>query len=186
MLLSFPPHNHFVGQFLSRLDFVAQKLNIHTKCLIRAYWFWKAPKLCFDAKKVFRPLGQILTFFVLTESVFFTASTSLQGKLNFLVSSHNFLTFFEKMLFRKIVQYCPKLFKNLTFTSKKCSTRLVRFLHFLFWLKVCFLRFQPAWKESSIFLLHHTIFSHFWKNVVSKDQKCEKIVWWSNKMEVSL
>ena len=90
------------------------------------------------------------------------------------------------MLFRKIVQYCPKWFKNLTFTSKKCSARLVRFLHFLFWLKVCFLRLQPACKENSIFLLPHTIFSHFWKNVVSKDQKCEKIVWWSKEIELSL
>ena len=101
MLLSFPPHIHFVGQFLSRLDFVVQSPNIHTKCLIQAYWFWKA--------------------------------------------------------------------QNCVLMQKKCSARLVRFLHFLFWLKACFLRLQPACKESSIFLLPHTIFSHFWKNVVSKD-----------------
>ena len=186
MVLSFPPHIHFVGQFLSRLDFVVQSPNIHTKGLIQDYRFWKA--------------------------------------------------------------------QNCVLMQKKCSGRLVRFLHFLFWLKACFLRLQPACKESSIFLLPHTIFSHFWKNVVSKDcsilskivqkpyfyvkkvfrplgqiltffvstknvfftastiayketsilllhhtifshflsfettffQKCEKIVWWSNKMEVSL
>ena len=101
MLLSFPPHIHFVGQFLSRLDFVVQSPNIHTKCLIQPYWFWKA--------------------------------------------------------------------QNCVLMQKKCSARLVRFLHFLFWLKTCFVRPQLAYKETSILLLHHTIFSHFWKNVVSKD-----------------
>ena len=93
MLLSFPPHIHFVGQFWSQLNFVVQSSNIHTKCLIQDYRFWKA--------------------------------------------------------------------QNCVLMQKKWSGRLVRFLHFLFWLKACFLRLQPACKESSIFLLHHTIFSHF-------------------------
>ena len=117
MLLSFPPHIHFVGQFWSQLNFVVQSPNIHTKGLIQDYRFWKS--------------------------------------------------------------------QNCVLMQKKWSGRLVRFLHFLFWLKACFLRLQPACKESSIFLLPHTIFSHFWKNVVSKDKKCEKIVWWSKKIELS-
>ena len=83
MVLSFPPHIHFVGQFWSQLNFVVQSPNIHTKCLIQAYWFWKA--------------------------------------------------------------------QNCVLMQKKCSGRLVRFLEFLFWLKACFLRLQPACKESSIF-----------------------------------
>ena len=99
--MSFPPHIHFVWQFLSQLNFVAQSPNIHTKCLIQDYWFWKA--------------------------------------------------------------------QNCVLMQKKWSGRLVRFLHFLFWLKTCFLRLQLAYKETSIFLLHHTIFSHFWKNDVSQD-----------------
>ena len=92
MLLSFPPHIHFVGQFWSQLNFVVQSSNIHTKCLIQDYRFWKA--------------------------------------------------------------------QNCVLMQKKWSGRLVRFLHFLFWLKTSFLRLQLAYKESSIFLLHHTIFSH--------------------------
>ena len=126
----------------------------------------KSSKLCFDAKKVFRPLGQILTSFVLTKSVFFYGFNQFARKNQFSCFLTQSSHIFEKMLFRKIVQYCPKSFKKLTFTSKKCSARLVRFLHFLFWLKLCFLRLQPACKESSISLLHHTIFSHFGEHVV--------------------
>ena len=118
MLLSFPPHIHFVRQFWSQLNFVVQSPNIHTKCLIQAYWFWKA--------------------------------------------------------------------QNCVLMQKKCSARLVRFLHFLFWLKTCFVRPQLAYKEISILLLHHTIFSHFWSFETTFFQKCEKIVWWSKKIELSL
>ena len=71
-------------------------------------------------------------------------------------------------MFRNIIQYCWKCFQELTFTSKKWSAHLVKFLHFLVWLKMCFLRLQLAYKETSIFLLPHTIFSHFWKNDVSQ------------------
>ena len=53
-----------------------------------------APRSAFHVKKVVRPLGQILPFF-LTKDVFFLASTSLQGKLNFLGSRHNFLLFLK-------------------------------------------------------------------------------------------
>jgi hypothetical protein len=130
MVLSFPPHINFVGQFLSRLDFVAQKPNIHTKCLIRAYWFWKAPKLCFDAKKVFRPLGQILTFFVLTKNVFFTASTSLQRNLHFVASSHNFLTFLKKCCSARLFNIVQNRSKSLLLRQKSVP---------------------PAWSDSYIF-----------------------------------
>ena len=93
MLLSFPLHIHFVGQFLSQLNFVAQMPNIQKEAVDSSFKIRKSSKTCFDAKKVVRPLGQILTFFVWTKTFFFTASTSLQEKLNFLASSHNFLTF---------------------------------------------------------------------------------------------
>ena len=56
--------------------------------------------LLVEAKR--RPLGQILTFFVLTKTLFFTASTSLQRNLHFLASSHNFLTFLKKCCFERL------------------------------------------------------------------------------------
>ena len=66
--------------------------NIQKEAVDSGFKIRKNSKTCFDAKKVVRPLGQILTFFVLTKTFFFTASTSLQEKLNFLASPHNFLT----------------------------------------------------------------------------------------------
>ena len=130
MLLSFPPHIHFVGQFWSQLNFVVQSSNIHTKCLIQDYRFWKDQNCVLMQKKVVRPLGQILTFFVLTKSVFFTASTSLQGKLNFLASSHNLLTFLKKCCFERLFNIVQNGSKTLLLRQKSVP---------------------PAWSDSYIF-----------------------------------
>ena len=67
--------------------------NIQKEAVDSSFKIRNSSKTCFDAKKVVRPLGQILTFFVLTKTFLFKASTGLQEKLNFLASAHNFLTF---------------------------------------------------------------------------------------------
>ena len=90
----------------------------------------KSSKLCFDAKKVFRPLGQILTFFVLNKNVFCTASTSLQRNLHFVASSHNFLTFLKKCCFERLFNIFQNCSKTLLLRQKSVP---------------------PAWLDSYIF-----------------------------------
>ena len=150
----------------------------------------KSSKLCFDAKKVVRPLGQILTFFVLTKTLFFTASTSLQRNLHFLASSNNFLTFLKKCCFARLFNIDQSASKslllrrksappawsdsyifcfdqNLVFTTsnKKCKNLTKRAEHFLD-VKVSFLNhFGQYWT-----ILRNNIFSKMWENCVMKQE----------------
>ena len=104
--------------------------NIQKEAVDSSFKIRKSSKTCFDAKKVVRPLGQILTFFVLTKTLFFTASTSLQGKLNFLASSHNLLTFLKKCCFERLFNIDQSASKSLLLRQKSAP---------------------PAWSNSYIF-----------------------------------
>ena len=102
--------------FLTQYSHIFEKLMsqyclILFKILLKAYFY---------VKKVIHPLGQILTFFVLTKTLSFTASTSLQGKLNFLASLHNFLTLNNigrQQFFQNVRKLCEEA-RKLSFRCK--------------------------------------------------------------------
>mgnify|MGYP006975997930 CR=1 FL=1 len=115
--MSFPPHIHFVGQFLSQLNFVAQSPNIHTKCLIQDYWFWKAQNCVLMQKKWSGRLVRFLHFLFWLKTCFLWLQ-SLQGKLHFLASSHNFLTFLKKCCFTRLFNIVQNGSKSLLLRQK--------------------------------------------------------------------
>ena len=160
MLLSFPLHIHFVGQFLSQLNFVAQMPNIQKEAVDSSFKIRKSSKTCFDAKKVVRPLGQILTFFVLTKIFFFKASTSLQEKLNFLASAHNFLTFSKNWC----LAISFNIVQNAYFYVKKVVRPLGQILTFFVWTKTFFFTASTSLQENLNFLASTHNFLTFLKN----------------------
>ena len=134
--------------------------NIQKEAVDSSFKIRNSSKTCFDAKKVVRPLGQILTFFVLTKTFFFTASTSLQEKLNFLASPHNFLTFSKNWC----LAISFNIVQNAYFCVKKVVRPLGQILTFFVLTKTFFLTASTSLQENLNFLASSHNFLTFSKN----------------------